>query len=245
MTTNDFRSAEEVHDRQIVEDLLAETGMDPADAGELKPALMHVRGVAHGPRPIPRGEFAALLASLDTGPTMAPETGTLSSLETRRRKRHTRLVIAATALSLTVGAGAAAAAVNPDFRDTVQKTVTTLINTLTSTPNDRPPGTPGPVDSPAPATSGQPTPPGKAVPGGPTATPRASSVPHRDETVPGPQTNSGRHGPPVTEHPAHPAPVMPQPAVPAPAPPVPASAPATPVPAPAPGSQTTSHPGRP
>ncbi|BAS11717.1 hypothetical protein AHiyo8_00200 [Arthrobacter sp. Hiyo8] len=74
MTTNDFRSAEDLHDQQIVEGLLTESGMDhPADTGELKLALMHIRSIAHGPQPTPRGEFAALLASLDAGPTAARE----------------------------------------------------------------------------------------------------------------------------------------------------------------------------
>ena len=211
--TNDFRSAGNLHDEQIIEDLLAETGMNhPADTGQLKTALIHVRGLAHGPQPTPRGELAALLATLATGPTA--DTGNVTSLEAHRRKRHTRLVIAATALSLSLGAGAAAAAVNPEFRDTVQKTVTALVDTLTPAPNDRPPGTPAPVDAPAPATPGprQPAPPGKAIPSGPPATPPAASDPQRDETVPVPQTNPGLNGSPAPGQP--PAPVMPQPAVP-------------------------------
>lgn len=216
MTTSDFRSSEELHDQRIVEALLAESGMDhPADTGELEPALMRVRNIAHGRQPTPRGEFAALLARLDAGPTTALGSGTVASLEDRRRKRHTGLVIAATALSLTVGAGAAAAAVNPDFRDTVQDTVTTLLNTLTSAPNVRPPGAPKPVDPPAPVVPvpGQPILPGPGIPDGAPATSPALSDPQRDETVPGPQTNPGFHGSPATEHPT--APAIPRPAVPA------------------------------
>lgn len=211
--TNDFRSAGDLHDVQIIEDLLAETGMNhPADTGLLKPALIHVRGLAHGPQPIPRGELAALLATLATGP--AADTGNVTSLEAHRRKRRTRLVIAATALSLSLGAGAAVAAVNPEFRDTVQKAVTALVETLAPAPSDRPPGTPAPVDTPAPATvPGHPTPPGKAIPSGPPATPPAASGPQRDETVPVPQTHPGLNGSPSPGQP--PAPLMPQPAVPA------------------------------
>ncbi|GAB3557573.1 hypothetical protein GCM10027405_02570 [Arthrobacter alkaliphilus] len=212
MTTSDFRGAEELHDQRIVEDLLTESGMDhPVHAGQLKPALMHVRRIAHGQQPTPRGEFAALLASLNTGPTTAPGTGTVSSLENRRGIRHARLVIAATALCLTAGAGAVAAAVNPDIRDTV----TTLVDTLTSAPNDRLPGIPEPVDTPAPAVPvpGQPALPGKAVPGGAPVTPPAVSDQQRGEPVPGPQTNLGLHGSPATEHRA--APVIPRAGVPA------------------------------
>ncbi|GAC1370889.1 MAG: hypothetical protein NVSMB43_06440 [Pseudarthrobacter sp.] len=249
MTTNDFRSAEDLHDEQIVEGLLTESGMDhPADTGELKPALMHVRSIAHGPQPTPRGEFAALLARLDAGPTAAPGTGTVASLEDRRRKRRTRLVIAATALSLTVGAGAAAAAVNPDFRDTVQKTVTTLINTLTSAPDDRSPGTPKPLSTPAPTTAspGQPAAPGSTAPRDPT-TPTVPAYPKPDGTMPDP-------GDPGIGHPAPAEPSFVPPAVPGRnASPVPAPAPSrpaaptgsTPQPVPATGGPTTQHPGRP
>lgn len=214
--TSDFRSAEDLHDEQIIEDLLAETGMNHlADTEQLKTALMHVRALAHGPQPKPRAELAALLGTLATGP--AANTGNVSSLEAHRRRRRTRLVIAATALTLSLGAGAAAAAVNPEFRDTVQKTVTALVDTLTPAPNDRPPGTPAPVDVPAPSTFGprQPIRPGKAIPGGPPA----ASDPHRNETVPVPQTKPDLNGSPAPRHP--PAPVMPHPAVPSqpPAPP--------------------------
>ncbi len=207
MTTNDFRSAEDLQDQHIVEGLLAETGMDhPTASGLLKPALMDVRSIAHGPQPTPHGEFAALLASLDAGSTAAHGSGTVSSLEAHRRKRHPRLVIAATALSLTLGAGAAAAAVNPDFRDNVQKTVTALVGPLTPAPNERPPGTPAPVDAPAPA---QPTLPGKTVPSGPPAAPPATSDPQPDETVPVPQTKPGLNNSLPTEHPAPPPPPAP------------------------------------
>ncbi|WP_370118501.1 hypothetical protein [Arthrobacter sp. MW3 TE3886] len=116
------------------------SGMNhPADVELLGPALMHVRSTAHGPQPTPSGELADLLAAVASGkPT---DSGTVSSLAAHRGKRHTRLVIAAAALSLSLGAGATAAVASPDFRDTVQKTIATLVDpSPTRTPLTRPEG---------------------------------------------------------------------------------------------------------
>ena len=244
MTTNDFRSADDLHDQRIVEDLLTETGMDhPSDAGGLKPALMHVRSITHGPQPTPRGELAVLLARLDTGPTPAPGTGAVAGLDDRRRRRHTRMVIAATALSLALGAGAAAAAaVNPGFRDGVQKTVTTLVNALTSGPNDRSADTPKPPSTTVPVTAspGQPAAPG-------TAASREPVIP----PVPAASTPAGTLPDPGEAGMGHPAPAPAEPTfapppVPAPSRPVASAAPPenTPQPLPATGSHPTQPTGR-
>ncbi|BAS09036.1 hypothetical protein AHiyo4_24580 [Arthrobacter sp. Hiyo4] len=143
MTTNDSRSPEALHDKGIVESLLAEAGInDPSDAGLLTPALMSIRGLARGPHPVPSGELAALLAGLNAGTTVGPGSGAVSSLEAHRTKRRTRLVIAAAALSFSLGAGAAAAVASPDFRDAMHSTVSTLVQTLASSGSADRPGTP-------------------------------------------------------------------------------------------------------
>ncbi|BAS11718.1 hypothetical protein AHiyo8_00210 [Arthrobacter sp. Hiyo8] len=114
---------------------------------------------------------------------------------------------------------------NPDFRDTVQKTVTTLINTLTSTPNDRSPGTPRPLYTPSPTTAppGQPGAPGSTAPREPTTPPSRLT---RNQTAP------CRPRRPGIGHPA-PAPA-PAPAEPSFVPPAVPGRNADPVPAPAP-----------
>lgn len=257
MTANDYRSAGDLHDEEIVEALLAETRMNhPADTDLLQPALMNVRNIAHGPQPTPQGELADLLAALNAGTIPDTESDDVSSLEAHRTKRRARHILAATVLSLTVGAGAAAAAASPDFRGAVQKTVTSLVTTLTSAPDHPSPETPTPVRSSAPAGAvpGQPVPPGTAVPGGPPATPPAASDPQRDGNTPDNQTSPGLNSSPATGHPAPLAPVRPQPVVPAqPAPPSSGTASShqtrtvtpIPAPAPAPGSQTPRPTGRP
>ncbi|MCU6479052.1 hypothetical protein [Arthrobacter sp. A2-55] len=254
MNTNNFHSTEDPHDKQIIENLLDTTGMnDPVDAELLTPALMHVRALAHGPQPTPHGELAALLTTPRTAQTT--DMDTVSSLEGYRRKRHIRLVIAATALSLSLGASAAVAAANPDFRETIHNTVTTLVKTLTSAPNEQPPSSPPRLYTSGPATPApvQPTRSGTTVSNGPAATPPAAFEPQQHKSTPGPQPNIGSNRSLSTRHPAPQAAVTPQPTGPVqPAQPgtgstlprQPVAVPPQPTHAPAGARPTTPHPPR-
>lgn len=258
MTLNDSRSPESLHDHTIIENLLAEAGMnDPADAGLLKPALLSIRGLARGPQPAPSGELAALLTGLNTGTTAAPGSGSVSSLAAHRTRRHTRLAIAAAALTLSLGAGAAAAVASPDFRETIQKTVSTLIQTLAPSGRADRPGTPAPSSTPdsgvpapappAPATAGSLKPglPGQATPS-PAFPPSARA--ETGESAPQPEHEPGINTPPDGQNPARPAPAQtakPGTATAAPHQPDAVPVPSSPAPAPAFGDQPPPHPGRP
>jgi hypothetical protein len=147
-----------LHDEQIVDQLLRETGKE--DATELKAALLELRCLAGGPPPVPSATLAALMAS-------APV-----RLDARRSGRHRRAIVAL-AIAASIGLGtAAAAAADPGLRENVQETLATLINTVThgNSGQPAPARTPGPAspaapahtpDHPAPATDA----PGRSGPG--------------------------------------------------------------------------------
>jgi hypothetical protein len=127
-----------LHDEQIVDQLLRETGKE--DATELKEALLELRCLAGGPPPVPSATLAALMAS-------APV-----SLDARRSGRHRRAIVAL-AIAASIGLGtAAAAAADPGFRENVQETLATLINTVTHGNSGKPaPARTGPASPEAPA----------------------------------------------------------------------------------------------
>lgn len=259
MTTNDSRSPEASHDDTVIENLLTEAGInDPGDAGLLKPDLLSIRALARGPQPTPRGELAALLTGANTDTTAAQESETISSLEAHRTKRHTRLAIAAAALSLSLGAGAAAAVASPDLRETIQNTVSTLIQALAPAGNANRPGTPTP--SPASAGPGAtapmaPSPPTvrPVKPDLPAQTTQSPARPETSDSLPHPEPTPEFNTPPDGPNPTRPEPEIPAPAppaqpdTPAPARPRPDTTPvpSPPAPAPASGNQAPPHPARP
>jgi hypothetical protein len=156
-----------LHDEQIVDQLLRETGKE--DAAELKAALLELRCLAGGPPPVPSATLAALMAS-------APV-----SLDARRSGRHRRAIVTL-AIAASIGLGTAAvAAADPGMRENVQETLTTLINTVTH----------GNSGQPAPAR----TPGGPASPEAPADTPDdpapATGVPGRSGQGNAPSTAQG------------------------------------------------------
>lgn len=275
MTINDSRSPEELHDNSIVENLLTETGMNgSADVGLLRPALLSVRELARGPQPVPGGQLAVLLARAETETRVGPRPGTVTSLQDRRTKHHSRLTIAAAAVCLSLGAGAAAAAASPDIRRAILSTVSTLVETWTFPENaDRtdPPVPSGWTPAPSPSAPSTPVPsepapspvvkqdqPEKATLTEEPPPPSPDSVRRPGATLPQPETGTGPEAPPVM---GDPAPAAPAPAPPV-APPQPADpgtmpkaprqpdtistpSPTPPPPVPAPENETPPRPGQP
>jgi hypothetical protein len=127
-----------LHDEQIVDQLLRETGKE--DATELKAALLELRCLAGGPPPVPSATLAALMAS-------APV-----SLDARRSGRNRRAIVAL-AMAASIGLGTAAvAAADPGMRENVQETLATLIDTVTHGNS----GQPAPARAPGPASPAAP-----------------------------------------------------------------------------------------
>jgi hypothetical protein len=120
-------------DERIVTDLLK--AID-GDAGPLRPALLELRSLAHGPVPVPSPELADLLVG-----------SPVVSLAPRRRARAAIFSLAVVA---AMGVGTtAAAALSPEFRTATQHVITGIVGGLTPGATSPVPHTPTPEPSTA------------------------------------------------------------------------------------------------
>jgi len=116
-----------VHDEHVVDLFLLEAETD--DTADLKAALLELRSFAAGPPVAPSAKLAELM-----------ETGPAAHLDALRQRRHRRTAVTALAVAASMGIGAAAvAAADPGFREKAQETITTVIDTLTTTTCQRSP----------------------------------------------------------------------------------------------------------
>lgn len=175
-----------LHDEQLVDQLLFETGC--GDAPELKELLLDLRCFANGPPVIPSTGLAALMgaAPASLGPvSLEPARAEPASLDDVRRHKHRRTTLTVLAVTASMGAGTAAvAATDPGFRETAQQTITTVVEAVTHGHSGRP--------APAPARN-----------------PGSSQSPARVPDLPAPAQNApGRTGTtpgePAATPPAHP-----------------------------------------
>ncbi|HEY8911972.1 hypothetical protein [Lacisediminihabitans sp.] len=171
-------------DDRVVDDLLAEAGID--DAADVRPLLIELRSLGAGSPPEPSAELAALMTP---GPV---------DIAVRRRVRHRRLIVAAIAVAASVGVGASAAAASPDFRHTAQTAITFLIHTLAPGTLREPgqPTIPAPTSSRVPAQEGTPSVGPQRGPSDKSSV--APSPRHTDPTRPDPTRRPSTIVPPVT-----------------------------------------------
>lgn len=117
----------ELHDEQVVDQLLLETEAEGEDVEDLKLALLELRVFAAGPPVAASAELAALMS---TGPV---------SLDARRRRHRRHTAIAALAVAASMGIGSAAvAAADPGFREKAQAAINTVVNAVTHGRSVRP-----------------------------------------------------------------------------------------------------------
>lgn len=117
----------ELHDEQIVDQLLLETEAAGEGLEDLKLALLELRSFAAGPPVAASAELAALMS---TGPV---------SLDARRRRHRRHTAIAALAVAASMGIGSAAvAAADPEFREKAQTAINTVVNVVTHGRSVRP-----------------------------------------------------------------------------------------------------------
>ena len=122
-----------LHDEQIIDQLLLETGSE--EAQDLKAALLELRCFSTGPAVVPSAELAALLAAVPV------------SLEAYRLRKHRRTALTALAIAASMGIGTAAvAATDPGFREKAQQAITTVVEAVTHGHSGRP--VPAPARSP-------------------------------------------------------------------------------------------------
>lgn len=149
----------ELHDEQIVDQLLLETEAAGEGVEDLKLALLELRSFAAGPPVTASAELAALMS---TGPV---------SLDARRRRHRRHTAIAALAVAASMGLGSAAvAAADPEFREKAQTAINTVVNVVTHGRSVRP--------EPA-------RPPSRVVPAVPTTPTHAPDVPGTAGNEPG------------------------------------------------------------
>jgi len=194
-------------DQRIIDELLADSGMD--DAGDLRPVLLELRALA-GDSPRPSAAVEALMAAPATlaivplplpvpaeAAASMPAAGQAEPVVdelSARRRRKSRLPLTALSVAAALAAGgAAAAASDENIRHTlgnVGHAVTYFVGTMTS-------GTGG-------KTGGQPaTDPAGAVPGSPAFTPTAPAPSPADgSSVPGGQPGQGRPAVPASPSPS-------------------------------------------
>jgi hypothetical protein len=117
----------ELHDEQVVDQLLLETEAEGEDVEDLKLALLELRAFAAGPPVAASAELAALMS---TGPV---------SLDARRRRHRRHTAIAALAVAASMGiVSAAVAAADPGFREKAQAAINTVVNVVTHGRSVRP-----------------------------------------------------------------------------------------------------------
>lgn len=195
--------------QQIIDDLLADAGMD--DAADLRPVLLELRALA-AESPRPSAAVAALMAPAAVPatvpvatPALAPavhETATpdpavdepvIDELAARRRRKHRLPLTALTVAAALAAGGAAAAASDENFRHAlgnVGHAVTLVVGTMTSGSGGK--------------TGGQPaTDPAGTVPGSPASTPASPAPsPAEGSSVPGVQPGKGTPAEPASPSPS-------------------------------------------
>jgi hypothetical protein len=162
-------------DERIVTDLLK--AID-GEAGSLRPALLELRSLAHGPVPVPSPELADLLVG-----------SAVVSLVPRRRARR-RAAIFSLAVVTAMGVGTtAAAAMSPEFRTATQHVITGIVGGLTpgatSSVTQTPTPEPSTANAPVRSTTTHPAPHSTPTDSLPPQTPGQRSSPgHPDPLVP-------------------------------------------------------------
>jgi hypothetical protein len=158
----------ELHDEQIVDQLLLETEAEEEDFQDLKLALLELRSFAGGPPVAASAELAALMVAMPVS---------LDAVR-RRKRRHTAIAALAIAASMGIGSAAVAAA-DPEFREKAQTAINTVVNVVTH-------GQPGRLE-PA-------RPPSPVVPATPAHAPEPPGAPGIEPGNTGPKVPSSAPG---------------------------------------------------